>query len=771
MTRSLRQLVLLGLGAATIAACADQSQQPTDAETTATSSTAIQPGSPRTMSWAIPGCASPAAALDSLKKLTPQLFKGGANGRRGRVVNLINDMENAQGSGNTELAEAKADSLINITLQDYYSGSLLNQNSDLAGTQQRVVSFITYLYCYNDLSPLPDFEFIFSGFSRFIRNETPTTIVADDPNLTLAAVKINQGQVPQTKDGQPFYGTLVTVVRTTTELLPTDLDWYGLGTNNAPGFRKNAFRFTTDPEVTFQDPNNPGTPGGVLTGVCVDYDDLIVNPADLRVAHGVPNGYTPLPGSGNVVLGNIEILAPRDGSALGIDCDPAPVVASTGFGRALQQFARLVLPTELQAGTGKTTYSGSTSSFSPFAAVDIKLNTTSTGPAGTQYIPLNATSISAAASVTVTTRNSKTGVSGIPVTFAASAPTGSSFAPTPVNTAANGTASSTWTLVAGTNTGSATPSKSPLLFTPASASFSVEVVQEEALGFDPGNALKDGTANVAYLDTLQATGGIGGYQWSLTGLPAGLTFGAGTGIITGTPTAAGTFTVNATVTSGAQSSSQSYQLKISLPAVTFSPTSLVSPITVGAFYSQTFTASGGAGAGSYTFALASGTLPTGLTLSSGGVLSGTPTVANETRTFGVTVTSSNQTGSITSAPQSYTLTTANASRINLAFVAGTAPSRNVCYAVNRPLSPSVQVLITDGGGRTLSGVTASIVAVLNNGSKVQVTPTTATSGANGIANFSGPVISQTGAFVLEISVTTPAAAMLRSVKFNVSPAC
>ena len=40
-------------------------------------------------------------------------------------------------------------------------------------------------------------------------------------------------------------------------------------------------------------------------------------------------------------------------------------------------------------------------------------------------------------------------------------------------------------------------------------------------------------------------------------------------------------------------------------------------------YSQTVTGSGGTGP--YTFALLSGTLPTGLTISSGGVISGTPT--------------------------------------------------------------------------------------------------------------------------------------------------
>jgi hypothetical protein len=45
--------------------------------------------------------------------------------------------------------------------------------------------------------------------------------------------------------------------------------------------------------------------------------------------------------------------------------------------------------------------------------------------------------------------------------------------------------------------------------------------------------------------------------------------------------------------------------------------------SVGAAYNQTLTASGGTGP--YTFSVVSGTLPAGLTLTAGGVLSGTPT--------------------------------------------------------------------------------------------------------------------------------------------------
>lgn len=144
------------------------------------------------------------------------------------------------------------------------------------------------------------------------------------------------------------------------------------------------------------------------------------------------------------------------------------------------------------------------------------------------------------------------------------------------------------------------------------------------------STLAAGTVGTAYSVTLSGAGGIPPYTWSITNgtLPAGLTMTAG-GVISGTPMASGVGSTNLTfkmVDAGSPnplSATSTLGLTINAaPAITFTTTTLTNA-TYNATYSATVAATGGAG--TLTYSIASGTLPTGLSMSSAGVISGTPT--------------------------------------------------------------------------------------------------------------------------------------------------
>jgi len=152
-------------------------------------------------------------------------------------------------------------------------------------------------------------------------------------------------------------------------------------------------------------------------------------------------------------------------------------------------------------------------------------------------------------------------------------------------------------------------------------------------------SLPNGLVSTAYSTTLASSGGAGTITWSVSSgsLPAGLALSGG-GTISGTPTTAGTssFTVQAKDSGTPQQTAQQ-QLSIAIYAgLTITTTSLPNG-TANSAYSATLKSAGGTNP--ITWSVSQGNLPAGLTLSSSGTISGTPSAAG-TSNFTVSATDS-----------------------------------------------------------------------------------------------------------------------------------
>ena len=158
------------------------------------------------------------------------------------------------------------------------------------------------------------------------------------------------------------------------------------------------------------------------------------------------------------------------------------------------------------------------------------------------------------------------------------------------------------------------------------------------------------TVTVPYTGTIPVTGGTGPYTCTVASgtLPAGLTLGAGC-VLSGTPTTVAVTTVGITATDSANpvdTTTSPVAITVqAIPALTFTG-SLPNGI-VNVPYNQTLQATGGVGP--YTYAVTAGALPAGLTLSTGGVVSGTPTAVGAS-SFTVTATDSEGTPKTASLP-------------------------------------------------------------------------------------------------------------------------
>lgn len=122
-----------------------------------------------------------------------------------------------------------------------------------------------------------------------------------------------------------------------------------------------------------------------------------------------------------------------------------------------------------------------------------------------------------------------------------------------------------------------------------------------------------------------ARGGSGTYTWTLSdgALPTGITLSPA-GVISGTPTSIEQRAFSVRATSGASSTTRAVQLGVDYPPVTFA-TGTLPVATWGRAYFTLLQANGGTPGSETAWALASGNLPTGVTLAPSGSLGGIPT--------------------------------------------------------------------------------------------------------------------------------------------------
>jgi len=191
--------------------------------------------------------------------------------------------------------------------------------------------------------------------------------------------------------------------------------------------------------------------------------------------------------------------------------------------------------------------------------------------------------------------------------------------------------------------------------------------------------------------------------WSISGTPPGLVASGRT--ITGTPTAAGTYSIDVTVTDATWgSTTESYIIYITVPALTFTTTSIPTA-AVRQAYSASIVATGGTGTVSY--ALTSGSLPSGLTFNNGQV-SGTPASGTAgSYSFAVTATAGSST-----AQQTFYLTVEKGSYdVTVSISSGLEEGQTRVYVGNVP-----KATLRGGESYKITGLdpdTTSIISVDN----------------------------------------------------------
>jgi len=279
-----------------------------------------------------------------------------------------------------------------------------------------------------------------------------------------------------------------------------------------------------------------------------------------------------------------------------------------------------------------------------------------------------------------------------------------------------------------TQTGVFTPTVTVTDLQPVSisAAFTLTVAPPPPVSFG-GGTLTSVIVGTPVSTVLSASGGAPPYTYAFAGgtLPTGLSV-TSSGTLRGTPLKAGSFAFSVTATDSTGGSAiGSFTMAILPPPLTLNAPSPLAVGTVSIGYpAQTISATGGTAP--YTFKVTNGSLPSGLTLSTTGSISGTPTAATPSggATFTVTATDASTPASTGTATLSLTVDEfsqkliLSAGSIAFPLAAGAAtlpPPQNVqvtSTTTSQPLNYTVAVQpasatwISAGSGGATPGVMA-----------------------------------------------------------------
>jgi Putative Ig domain len=219
-----------------------------------------------------------------------------------------------------------------------------------------------------------------------------------------------------------------------------------------------------------------------------------------------------------------------------------------------------------------------------------------------------------------------------------------------------------------------------------------------------------------YDGTVGISGGSGEYRnLQVSGLPSGLSASISGNVIeiTGTPTQSGAFNLNFSIqdSTGASATGKG-TLLVTASSLSLTPTTLPNA-TAGQRFSLSISAVGGSG--QYSFAKTAGTLPSGITLTNGGLLSGTANVAG---TYNFTVQATDVAISGLKGTQAYTLIVNPAAAASITVTAPTTATAGTAFKVT--------VTAKDPFGNKYNG---AITLTSSNGEAVSPSTLTLTGGA------------------------------------------